>query len=354
MEVSCWYQSLKFMNLDFLLIAIGTDNRASSRLRIHNLNQELRRSYSCKVISLFNRGDNFRNKIKRLIKSYLNIFKLSWISKNIIVQESIMSFYFIFFICKFLKFKKTNIFFDFSDPIDIRNSKYLNKFLFDKIIELADFLIFESPCYLKKIKKLRKKDYFLLLGPSNFKKNSLITKKKFNIGWIGTPNKYEKAKNILQDINLKVTNNNKGNNDISVLIVGASFREKSSTKNIKFLKWSRENEKFFLDQVDLGLYIGNEQDLNKFHGCGKLSEYMNAGIPTIAIWSLSAEYYIKKYKSGIYTRDKNEFFSTIITLLSNLELKNQLSNNAFSNGKKYANIKSYFKYIVDMANLKKE
>jgi glycosyltransferase involved in cell wall biosynthesis len=139
-----------------------------------------------------------------------------------------------------------------------------------------------------------------------------ITKKYFNIGWIGSFYNFENLYSVKDAIDQFLYYNN----DARFTIVSSeppSFFDYKSQK-IQFKKWDPELENLHINEFSVGIMPLNDNEFNKGK-CGyKLLQYLSCGIPAIATPVGVNKNILENYCVGIAAKKTDDWISALYTL----------------------------------------
>jgi len=316
-------------SIKVLALTIGDINRASSRLRVFNVFNELQIYDNEKVVILSRHRSILSNRIFNFILNYfvfylkICFYLIFQINKSsvVYVQECVLPNYLIFF----LKKRSKRIIFDFSDPLDVILGKYKRKTSilsqlsiskFYKGLRLYHNVIVENPNYIKLLRKHCfnikcisgpvSKDYF---APYR-RVGKIIT-----IGWIGSPGTFHFVEKLINKICLNITQNN-----LRIVLMGCNKSYRNSDPRVNIVKWSLDSESKTYKIIDIGLLWLPTQKINKYRGAGKLFMYLAANTSVLSTNFGIAKETLKntQLQHNLLPNDYSVWINTILSKINNV------------------------------------
>lgn len=177
--------------------------------------------------------------------------------------------------------------------------------------------------------------------------NKINLKSKSNnlvIGWIGSKSTSKNLINLLP-VFYQISNQY---DSISFLFCGFDTNLKhlfEDVHNLKFIKWSQENEFIFLNSIDVGIMPLDDNLFNKGK-CGfKLIQYMAMGKMTISTPLLS-NVEINHNNNNLFASDNSEWIEKISFIFENKHILNDIGEkNRIIVEKFYSCEINYSKYV---------
>ena len=269
--------------MKILFLTIGDVNVASARARVYGYVPFLsEKKIEHKILSFTSKAKQGR--VINLKKDGVLAFIGECFYKIRVIIELIISAkkYDIVFVQKVilpkiawnaLRTRNKKIIFDFDDAI----------FLYREIAYLlngADGVIVSSG-YLKDFASKHNKRVYELISPVNTDdKMRIPQERKGNIalGWIGSPGTsgyLENLKGVFKELKARFK-------DLRIEFMGAQENGHLADPDIKIRPWSPNNEKEFLDNIDIGIMPLENNEWSRSKAGYKLLVYMSHGISCVA------------------------------------------------------------------------
>ena len=148
------------------------------------------------------------------------------------------------------------------------------------------------------------------------------SKKTINIGWTGTfsTKKYLK---IIEPIIKKIALIR----SIKFIVIG-DFSYDLDGVNVENIIWNKESEIQDLNKIDIGVYPLSDDDWVLGKSGLKALQYMALGIPSISSNYGNIKKIIKNNFNGFLVNNNDEWYSTLMNLCDDVDLRKFIGNNA--------------------------
>lgn len=343
----------RIKKIKVLFVGYG-EPTASSRYRAEQYISPLNRDYSRDIVARFyginSTGHSFvflRMLARRLFSLLLAIkYDVIYLQKN---PVKILSPYYEFFL-KYILNKK--VIFDFDDNLWSELNHGGSAKTIDSIIRIADAIVVGNQYLANRAMKNSSNVYIVntVIETRNLSSRDWVSVKPLapvGICWIGS-----KAGNdyllSLEDILLKIKN--KFGKNINIYICSDEHPPFKDFKAYCFEKWSKSNERKVLEESHIGLMPLIDSDFARGK-CGfKIIQYgAYAVVPIASDLEINKEI-IDHGVNGYLVRKDEEWFSCLENLISNKELRSELSQNINSSVREKYSVSSQIKNIVEIIN----
>ena len=322
------------------VITVGSENHASSRIRMVNYFEQIKETFNLTWMPLRGYRDyrtegkasltNSIDKYWRLLKTIF--FLLGFNYDYVVVQKEIVASW----LLKHVKRKGSVLIFDMDDAIYLAHqnnfSDYLN--LFDKIIVSTPFLA----------ERFKDIDTPILVIPSsvflpNLAENrKLLNDQCIHISWIGSPST-SKYLTKIHDALLELSKSC----EVQMHIMGATIQ--LDGVNCAYHDWSIENERTLLSNTDVGIMPLDNTEWETMKGGYKLLLYMSYAIPVIADAVGTNTLIIQHGINGYLAQETSQWLDYFNLLLSHKEEAIQTG----TNGRK--TVETTYSYDVNASRL---
>lgn len=307
------------MNQRILFVSAGDKSKASSRVRVYWLKEELVKSgFHCKIIQ----GTDMTGLLSILL--YSPFF-------DVIIFQKCYSKYHIY-INSFLKKIKKLTFLDIDDHPSFDNNQTVISF-FNRMCSSVDGVFCGSRKLFQFVSHSNAKPYLL---PTSIKQSaysvSKVNNPKITLGWIGNGKYYENDLiEILFNVLLKISSEF----NLALILVGTKdcFRLKDKFKEIENLEilyvdslnWSNTQEvSSILNKIDIGLYPLKANKFNNYK-CGfKALEYFVFEIPVVASNLKMLENIVIHNVNGFLATDSNQWYEALKKLIEDDNLRRNM------------------------------
>jgi len=333
------------MNRKILFVANQVKDRSpAQRFRFEQYFDYLKQNgYDCELAHLltgneasifYSKGKAFKKAwivIKSFFRRYAQCLKANKYDIIFIQREAFITG--TIFFEKMLRRKRAKMIFDFDDAVWLESVSDINRrFAFLKnpdktgsLIKMAD-LVIAGNAYLADYASRLNSDVIII--PTTIDTNEYKPDKKFQnempiiIGWSGsfsTILHFKYALPVLSRLQEKY------GDSIQIKVIGDAGY-KNSTLNLVSLNWNKKNELKELNSFHIGIMPLPNDEWSKGK-CGlKGLQYMALGIPTIMSPVGVNSKIIDDGKNGFLAMEEEEWFSKLILLIENKELRDQLGN----------------------------
>lgn len=345
----------------------------SSRYRSYQYQAYLEEYFDLEYLPLFddnyilNLYGNKRKNYFQIITAYLRrinqVVKLIGTKHVIFIEYELLPYFPP--VLEYLLYKsRVRVVLDYDDAIfhnyDLHNNIIARIFLGKKIsniAKMANYIITGSP-YLTKYFNNYSRNVIEIpssIIQEKYEIQQLETKNKcFVVGWIGSKST---SSNILMLLNV-MKNINDINSNVVFKLMGFDSNLKCHFRhpNIQFIDWSKESEREFLNEINLGIMPLYDNHFNRGK-CGfKLIQYMAMGKPTLST-PLETNLKINRDNHNFFASEENEWIKSIIYASENNDFCNHIGSKNRKIVEKYysveVNAKLYinlFKSLLDVRN----
>lgn len=349
-----------------------TDKGPSSRYRSYQYQAYFKEHFELEYLPLLddnyilNLYGNNRTNCFKIVKSYLKrVFQVVKLigTKDIIFVEYELLPYFPPVLEYLLYISRVRLVLDYDDAIfhnyDLHNNFFVRVLLGKKISKIARFancIITGSPYLTEYFKKYNNNvlEIPTSINCNQYKIQFFEKKENFIIGWVGSKST---SKNILMLLNV-IEKSIKINSNIVFKLMGfdANLKHYFTHPNVQFIEWSEESEKYFLNELNLGIMPLYDNHFNRGK-CGfKLIQYMAMGKPTLST-PLETNLKINRDNHNFFASEENEWIKSIIYASENNDYCNHIGSKNRKIVEKYysveVNVKLYinlFKSLIDVRN----
>lgn len=176
------------------------------------------------------------------------------------------------------------------------------------------------------------------------KENKNVKNSEYIVGWIGSPFTQKYLLEIKKDLLAaqKVIN-------FKLLLVGANKNiiQDLEGLNVEVFDWSEDTEVTLIQNMDIGIMPLPNEPFEQGK-CGyKLIQYMACGVPVIGSDVGVNRSIIERDSCGIVVDQQNTFYSSLVSLLCNDELRKTYSNNALKSVSDFYNLKAQSKVMIE-------
>nr|WP_319536029.1 glycosyltransferase family 4 protein [uncultured Vibrio sp.] len=176
------------------------------------------------------------------------------------------------------------------------------------------------------------------------KENKELTDSEYIVGWIGSPFTQKYILGIKNDLLAaqKLVN-------FKLFLVGASENiiQDLEGLNVEVFDWSEDTEVNLIQSMDIGIMPLPNEPFEQGK-CGyKLIQYMACGVPVIGSDVGVNRSIIERDSCGIVVDQQNTFYSSLVALLCNDELRKTYANNALKSISGFYNLKVQSKIMID-------
>jgi glycosyltransferase involved in cell wall biosynthesis len=217
--------------------------------------------------------------------------------------------------------------YDFDDAFYLKYRLNFNcffKYFFDKKIDLfingATAVCAGNSYLFKYAAKLNKRVLMLptAVNIKRYKKINLYkSKKKFTIGWIGSPSTEKYLSEIIKPISII------GKQTFIKLIVVGGKAPNIPGVEVEELAWSERDEIMLINSFDVGIMPLPLNEWTKGKCAFKLIQYMACGVPVIAS-RVGANIDVVPKKCGFLVSSEKEWVDALIKLHDNKHLRNKM------------------------------
>lgn len=345
---------------------------ASSRYRVLQYKEELDKNFNL-IINEFLDDVLYSDwKKNKLIKLFLKLpfkiihtikFSIKIPNKSVVlIHRDILPFGNMW-LEKMLKRKKCKIIVDIDDAIFISDTSEIsskkNKFFYnlkygkryDKLFKISDKVICGNKYLENHVKNFCENTKII---PTVIDVSHIMPKKSFNVNsfsivWIGNPGNTGYIIDILPIIN-KVSE--EMNMRININLIGSKIFDVRKYKNleIKFNKWSSENEYELIKESDIGIMPLKNSEWAKGKCSLKLLQYMAAGIPVIGSDVGENKNVIINGENGFLATDNKDWESHIKYYIKNRNKIEEMGKRAREFVEERYSLEEWKKILVNYVN----
>lgn len=277
------------------------------------------------------KSDNkFWHKINPRVAQFVRLISILWCLRDIwkwetvITNRDIVPDLKILLPERIIKFFKVKLIVDIDDAVYLGNRK--NKM--DQVIKMADIVVCGNETLQKYVSQINSNTYIIptVVDTEKFKPNpNKIGNDKTVIGWMGSsgPAKYHLP--LVYPALIEISKNFTNCEFLFVSDIKPEIPKELD--NVKFVKWSEENEVQLLQQMNIGLMPLPDNDFERGK-CGfKAIQYMSVGIPAI-VSPVGVNSKIVDKKVGFLCKYTQDWFNSISVLIKDIELRKNMGLNA--------------------------
>ena len=267
---------------------------------------------------------------RKLLNFYLTrFFKLFSIYKydRVVIEKELFPYFFSWFE-KVLWLLNIKYIVDYDDAIfhnyDLNTNKLMSFLLKNKINNVMKYggCVMAGNGYLhERAKSTGAKKIVILPTVINidiYKSKNNYSSSKIVIGWIGSPSTFKYVKSC-KSVFLKLLQKY----NIELHIIGAT-EDLGLGTNVKYLKWSEENEVDLISQFDIGIMPLENTPWELGKCAYKLIQYMACGIPVVASAVGMNNEVVEDGVNGFLVRVEEQWLDKLSQLIENSTLREAL------------------------------
>jgi len=272
--------------MKILLLSQYDESQATTRIRLISVQKELKKMGLNSSLSFLINWEYkklpYLIKIIRLIYNYCYRFFILFFQKHDIIIFNREVFPKLPFVFDSIIFRNSKyVIMDLDDGIHLYYKNFLLKNKINKLVKNSNCLSAANINLYDHFKKVQKNIFINYPFPDKIYARK-FKKRNLTIGWIGSPSTTKHILPILKELQILSKKYN-----FNLIMVGCKIEKENlsllNKLNYKILPWNIKNEKYFFNEISIGLMpLDLSIDFANFKSGYKLIQYLCHSIPSLS------------------------------------------------------------------------